>query len=667
VHVSGGISNLSFSFRGNDLVREAIHSAFLYHAIRAGLDMGIVNAGQLPVYEDIPKDLLERVEDLIFARRPDATERMIEMAEQVKGRGRRAEQDLAWRAGSVEERLSHALVHGVLDFIEADTEEARQKYGRPLTVIEGPLMAGMNVVGDLFGAGKMFLPQVVKSARAMKKAVAVLEPYLEKERTPGSSKGRIVMATVKGDVHDIGKNIVGVVLRCNGYEVIDLGVMVPADRILDTAVEQRCDLVGLSGLITPSLAEMVHVAKEMERRKLPQPLLIGGATTSRQHTAVRIAPAFEGPTVHVQDASRAVGVVANLLDAEGRAGFDRANREQQERLRALHSERREKPLLPIAEARTRRAAIEWKASDLARPSFVGTRVLDPIPVATLRPFIDWTFFFSAWELPGRFPKVLDNPRYGGEARKLYADANALLDRIEREGLIVAKGVYGFWPAVAEGDDLVLFEDEGLAREVARFPMLRQQQPAGDAPLRSLADFVAPRESGLVDSLGAFAVTGGIGAAELAARFEGEHDDYHAILSKAVADRLAEAGAEWLHAEARRAWGYGRGEGLSNEDLIEERYRGIRPAFGYPACPDHHEKRRLFALLGAERIDMALTESCAMTPAASVSGLYFAHPEARYFSVGRIGSDQVDDYARRKGLSVREVERWLAPNLGYDPD
>jgi 5-methyltetrahydrofolate--homocysteine methyltransferase len=667
VHVSGGISNLSFSFRGNDLVREAIHSAFLYHAIHAGLDMGIVNAGQLPVYEDIPKDLLERALDLIFARRPDATERMIEIAEQVKGRGRSPEQDLAWRAGTVEERLAHALVHGVLDFIEADTEEARQKYAHPLAVIEGPLMAGMNVVGDLFGAGKMFLPQVVKSARAMKKAVAVLEPYLEKERTAGSSKGRIVIATVKGDVHDIGKNIVGVVLRCNGYEVIDLGVMVPADKILDTAVEQRCDLVGLSGLITPSLAEMVHVAKEMERRKLPQALLIGGATTSRQHTAVRIAPAFGGPTVHVQDASRAVGVVANLLDAEARATFDRANREQQERLRALHSERRERPLLLLAEARARRAAIEWKASDLARPSFLGTRVIDPIPVATLRPYIDWTFFFSAWELPGRFPKVFEHPAYGGEAKKLYADANALLDRIEREGLIVAKGVYGFWPAVAEGDDIVLFEDETLARERARFPMLRQQQPAGDAPLRSLADFVAPRESGLVDSLGAFAVTGGIGAAELAARFEGERDDYHAILSKAVADRLAEAGAEWLHAEARRAWGYGQGERLDYEDLIEERYRGIRPAFGYPACPDHHEKRRLFALLGAERIGMGLTESCAMVPAASVSGLYFAHPQARYFSVGRIGSDQVEDYARRKGMSVREVERWLQPNLGYDAE
>ena len=667
VHVSGGISNLSFSFRGNDVVREAIHSAFLYHAIHAGLDMGIVNAGQLPVYEDIPKELLERALDLIFARRPDATERMIEMADKVKGRGQNREQDLAWRAGSVEERLSHALVHGVLDFIEADTEEARQKYPRPLAVIEGPLMAGMNVVGDLFGAGKMFLPQVVKSARAMKKAVAVLEPYLEKERTPGSSKGRVVMATVKGDVHDIGKNIVGVVLRCNGYEVIDLGVMVPADRILDTAVEQRCDLVGLSGLITPSLAEMVHVAKEMERRKLPQALLIGGATTSRQHTAVRIAPAFGGPTVHVQDASRAVGVVANLLDGDARVELDRKNRQEQERLRALHTDRRERPLLAIAEARARRPALEWRAADLARPAFFGVRVLDPIPVATLRPFIDWTFFFSAWELPGRYPKVLDHPAYGGEARKLLADANALLDRIEREGLVTAKAVFGFWPAVADGDDLVLFEDESLERERDRFPMLRQQQPAERAPLRSLADFVAPRASGLVDSIGAFAVTGGLGAEALAARFEREHDDYQAILTKAVADRLAEAGAEWLHAEARRAWGYGLAEHLRQEDLIEERYRGIRPAFGYPACPDHSEKRRLFELLGAERIGMALTESCAMTPAASVSGLYFAHPEARYFSVGRIGSDQVAEYARRKGMPLREVERWLHPNLGYDPD
>jgi 5-methyltetrahydrofolate--homocysteine methyltransferase len=456
-----------------------------------------------------------------------------------------------------------------------------------------------------------------------------------------------------------------VVLRCNGYEVIDLGVMVPADRILDTAVEKRCDLVGLSGLITPSLDEMVHVAKEMERRKLPQPLLIGGATTSRQHTAVRIAPAFEGATVHVQDASRAVGVVASLLDGAARPDFDRANRDLQARLRSLHADRRQRPLLALSEARARRPVVAWKPDDLARPSFFGVRALD-LPVAMLRPSIDWTFFFSAWELPGRYPKILENPTYGEEAKKLLADANALLDRIEREGLVTAKAVYGFWPAVADGDDLVLFEDEHLTREVARFPMLRQQQEAGNAPLRSLADFVAPRESGLVDSVGAFAVTGGLGAAELSERFEREHDDYQAILTKAVADRLAEAGAEWLHGEARRAWGYGARERLTNEELIEEKYRGIRPAFGYPACPDHTEKRRLFELLGAERIGMALTESFAMTPAASVSGLYFAHPESRYFSVGRIGRDQVADYAKRMGTTTAEVERWLGPNLGYDP-
>jgi 5-methyltetrahydrofolate--homocysteine methyltransferase len=668
VHVSGGISNLSFSFRGNDAVREAIHAAFLYHAIRAGLDMGIVNAGQLPVYEDIPAQLKERVEDLIFARRPDATERMIEAAEAVKGKGQRREQDLAWRENPVEQRLSHALVHGVVDFIEADAEEARQKLGRPLLVIEGPLMDGMNVVGDLFGAGKMFLPQVVKSARAMKKAVAYLEPYLEADRSAGerTTKGRIVMATVKGDVHDIGKNIVGVVLRCNSYEVIDLGVMVPADKILDTAVEQGCDLIGLSGLITPSLDEMVHVAKEMERRGLEKPLLIGGATTSRQHTAVRIAPAFHGSTVHVQDASRAVGVVANLLDTGGRAEFDRKNRETQERLRALHADRRERPLLRIADARARGAAIAWRVEDLARPAFWGRRVLEALPLEALRPYIDWTFFFSAWELKGRIPKIFEHPAYGREARELYDAANRLLDQITREKRLVASGVYGFWPAWSEGDDVVLFEDEARAHEIARFPMLRQQQEAEGAPLRSLADFVAPRESGLLDSLGAFAVTGGLGAEALAAHFEADHDDYHAIMTKALADRLAEAFAEYLHAQARRDWGFGERERLTNEDLIEERYRGIRPAFGYPACPDHTEKRQLFALLRADEAGMALTESYMMTPAASVSGLYFAHPEARYFSLGRVGRDQLEDYARRKGWSLAEAERWLAPNLGYEP-
>ncbi len=667
VHVSGGISNLSFSFRGNDAVREAIHAAFLYHAIRAGLDMGIVNAGQLPVYEDIPADLKERALDLLFARRPDATERMIEAAEAVKGKGQRREQDLAWREGTVEQRLSHALVHGVVDFIEADAEEARQKLGRPLSVIEGPLMDGMNVVGDLFGAGKMFLPQVVKSARAMKKAVAYLEPYLEADRSAGerTTKGRIVMATVKGDVHDIGKNIVGVVLRCNSYEVIDLGVMVPADKILDTAVERGCDLIGLSGLITPSLDEMVHVAKEMERRGVEKPLLIGGATTSRQHTAVRIAPAFHGSTVHVQDASRAVGVVANLLDTGGRAEFDRKNRETQERLRALHADRRERPLLRIADARARRAAIAWRAPDLARPAFWGRRVLEALPLEALRPYIDWTFFFSAWELKGRIPKIFEHPAYGREARELYDAANRLLDQITREKRLVASGVYGFWPAWSDGDDVVLFEDEAREREITRFPMLRQQQQAEGAPLRSLADFVAPRESGLLDSLGAFAVTGGLGAEALAAHFEADLDDYHAIMTKALADRLAEAFAEYLHAQARRDWGFGEHD-LTNEDLIEERYRSIRPAFGYPACPDHSEKRRLFALLRADEAGMALTESCMMTPAASVSGLYFAHPESRYFSVGRIGRDQLEDYARRKGWSLAVAERWLAPNLGYEP-
>jgi 5-methyltetrahydrofolate--homocysteine methyltransferase len=593
---------------------------------------------------------------------------MIEIAESVKGKGQRREQDLAWREATVEERLSYALVHGVVDFIEADAEEARQKLGRPLSVIEGPLMDGMNVVGDLFGAGKMFLPQVVKSARAMKKAVAYLEPFLAAERAEGasSSKGRIVMATVKGDVHDIGKNIVGVVLRCNSYEVIDLGVMVPADKILDTAVEQGCDLIGLSGLITPSLDEMVHVAREMERRGLEKPLLIGGATTSRQHTAVRIAPAFHGSTVHVQDASRAVGVVANLLDAGGRTDFDRRNRETQERLRALHRDRNERPLVAIAEARKRGAALRFGPEEIARPSFWGRREVRELPLERLRPHIDWTFFFSAWEMKGRFPKILDSPTYGTEARKLYEDANRLLDRIVREETITARGAYGFWPAFSDGDDLVLFEDESATREAARFPMLRQQQEAEGAPLRSLADFVAPRGSGRIDSVGGFAVTGGLGAEALADRFAAEHDDYDSIMTKALADRLAEAFAEFLHAQARRDWGYGRAERLSNEDLIEERYRGIRPAFGYPACPDHHEKKRLFELLAADRIGMGLTESYMMTPAASVSGLYFAHPEARYFSVGRIGRDQVLDYARRKGWTLAEAERWLAPNLAYEP-
>ncbi len=667
--VSGGVSNLSFSFRGNDAVREAIHTAFLYHAIRAGLDMGIVNAGQLGVYEEIPPELLERVEDLLFNRRPDATERMVEYAESVKGRGRKRELDLSWREGSVEERLSHALVHGIVDWIDADTEEARQKYPRPLHVIEGPLMDGMRIVGDLFGAGKMFLPQVVKSARAMKRAVAVLTPYLEAEKgEEKGSQGKIVMATVKGDVHDIGKNIVGVVLGCNRYEVVDLGVMVPCDRILQTALDEGADLIGLSGLITPSLDEMVSVAREMERRGFEKPLLIGGATTSRQHTAVKIAPQYRGSVVHVNDASRAVNVVASLLDRKQRPEFDARNRERQEQLRALHAQRQERPLLSLEQARARRLRIEWRAEDLPAPTFRGRRVVEDVGVGDLVPYIDWTFFFSAWELKGRFPRILDHPEMGAAAREVYAHGQALLRRLGDEKLLTPRGVYGLWPAASEGDDLVLYADAGRSRELARFPMLRQQavQPEGK-PHLSLADFVAPAGSGFADHVGAFAVTSGGEALELARGFEAAHDDYSSILVKALADRLAEAFAELLHARARRDWGYGQGEALTNEDLIAERYRGIRPAHGYPACPDHSEKHTLFALLEASAVGIRLTESCAMEPAASVSGLYLAHPQARYFTVGRLGRDQVEDYARRKGMERAEAERWLAPNLGYDPE
>ena len=668
---SGGISNLSFAFRGNDAVREAIHSAFLYHAIRAGLDMGIVNAGQLGVYEDIPPELLERVEDLLFNRRPDATERLVAYAEQVQGTARRREVDLSWREAPVEERLSHALVHGIVEFIEADTEEARQKLGRPLSVIEGPLMDGMKVVGDLFGAGKMFLPQVVKSARVMKRAVAYLEPFMEAEKAAGeaSSQGRIVLATVKGDVHDIGKNIVGVVLACNGFDVIDLGVMVPADRILDTAMDQGCDLVGLSGLITPSLDEMVHVAREMKRRGLELPLLIGGATTSRQHTAVKIAPEYAGPVVHVLDASRAVGVVSDLMDRDRRRELERRNREEQERLRELHAGRSRRPLLPLDEARARRLVLAFEPETTPVPATLGRQILTEVPLGELVPYIDWTFFFSAWEMKGRFPAILDDPRLGTEARRLYEDGRRLLDRIVEKEWLRAAAVYGFWPAEARGDDLVLFEDAARTRERARFPMLRQQEIRGrEGPLRSLADYVAPAGAGVPDHVGAFAVTAGLGAEEIAARFAAEHDDYGAILAKALADRLAEAFAEYLHQRARREWGYERpGELEALEDLLAERFRGIRPAFGYPACPDHSEKERLFELLGAAEAGIELTESFAMHPAASVSGLYFHHPAARYFAVGRIGRDQVEDYAARKGVPRRDVERFLRPLLAYDPE
>jgi 5-methyltetrahydrofolate--homocysteine methyltransferase len=665
VKVSGGVSNLSFSFRGNEPVRRAIHSAFLYHARQAGLDMAIVNAGQLPVYDDIPADLKEHVEDILFARRPDATERMVRFAETVQGGALERIEDLSWREGSVEERLSHALVHGIDDFIVEDAEEARQGYDRPLEVIEGPLMDGMRIVGDLFGAGKMFLPQVVKSARAMKKAVAYLEPFMEREKEATiaaggavRSQGRVVLATVKGDVHDIGKNIVGVVLGCNSYEVIDLGVMAPADLILDTAVEQGCDIVGLSGLITPSLDEMVNVAKEMERRGLALPLLIGGATTSRAHTAVRIAPAYGQPTVHVIDASRVVGVVSDLLDDGRRSSLDERNRAEQARLRAQHEEREKTPLLPYRRAVENRTPIEWRAEDLPTPSFTGARVVE-VPVEALLPYIDWTFFFTAWELKGRYPQVLDHPRHGAAARELFADAQELLGRIAEDASIAPRGVYGFWPAHAEGDDLVL--PNGVV-----FPMLRQQvDKGGEAPNRSLADYVAPLGSGLDDHVGAFAVAA-FGADDLAKRFEAEHDDYRAIMAKALADRLAEAFAEHLHERARFDWGY-ETERRPNDDLIAERFRGIRPAFGYPACPDHSLKRRLFDLLDAPRIGIDLTESFAMTPVAAVSGLYLAHPQARYFNVGRLGKDQLEDYARRLGESVAEAERWLRPNLAYDPD
>jgi 5-methyltetrahydrofolate--homocysteine methyltransferase len=669
-------------------VREAIHSVFLYHAIKAGLDMGIVNAGQLVVYEDIPKDLLEHVEDVVFNRRPDATERLVTFADQVKGTGKKREIDLGWRDKPVEERLAFALVHGVVEFIEQDAEEARQKLGRPLDVIEGPLMDGMKTVGDLFGAGKMFLPQVVKSARAMKKAVAYLEPFMEAEKAalsrreesesssagaaahgggaPRASRkdnaGRILLATVKGDVHDIGKNIVGVVLGCNNYEVIDLGVMVPVDRILREAAERDVDVIGLSGLITPSLDEMVVVAREMERRQIRTPLLIGGATTSRQHTAVKIAPEYGQPTVHVLDASRAVDVVSSLLSDQKRDAFMATVRSEQADLREKHSARRERALLTYDAAKANRLKTDWDSVPLAAPWFIGRRIADP-GLDALTPFIDWTFFFSAWELKGRFPAILDHPEYGAAARDLYEHAQTLLGRIVREKLLAARGVYGFWPANSVGDDIVVYKDDARKTELVRFPMLRQQEPIADArPNRSLADFVAPRDTSVPDYVGAFAVTAGIGCEALVKEFEAQHDDYNAIIVKALADRLAEAFAEYLHAQARRDWGYGANERLSPEELVAEKYRGIRPAFGYPACPDHTEKATLFRLLHAPEIGIELTESFAMLPAASVSGLYFSHPQAKYFNVGRIGRDQLEDYARRKGMTIEEAERWLAPNL-----
>ncbi|HEU4947277.1 MAG TPA: methionine synthase [Kribbella sp.] len=655
-HLSGGISNLSFSFRGNDVVREAMHSAFLFHAVQAGLDMGIVNAGQLAVYQDIPADLLELVEDVLFDRREDATDRLVSFAETVSGSGTRRTLDLSWREAPVAERLSHALVHGIVDFIEEDTEEARQSMARPLEVIEGPLMDGMKVVGDLFGAGKMFLPQVVKSARVMKRSVAYLEPFMEAEKEQARlagqvetarGQGKVVMATVKGDVHDIGKNIVGVVLGCNNYEVIDLGVMVPAARIIDTAVTEGADAIGLSGLITPSLDEMVNVATEMQRRGLKLPLLIGGATTSRQHTAVRIAPAYDKTTVHVLDASRVVGIVSDLLDADRAEELAASNRIEQQTLREQHESKQRRPLLTIEEARANREVVSF--DELAVPAFTGVRIVEP-DLSSLREMIDWQFLFLAWELKGKYPAILDQP----VARDLFDDANALLDEIVADGSFQARGAYGFWPAHSSGDDIVI--ESG-----AVFPMLRQQtvKPEGRSN-RCLADYIAPAG----DHLGGFGVAIH-GAEDLAARFEKQNDDYRAIMVKALADRLAEAFAEYVHLRARRDWFEPDAEPLL-EDLHAERFRGIRPALGYPASPDHSEKQLLFELLEADRLGLRLTESFAMTPAASVSGLIFAHPQSRYFTVGRIGRDQTQDYARRRALALPEIERWLRPNLAYTP-
>jgi 5-methyltetrahydrofolate--homocysteine methyltransferase len=678
--VSGGVSNISFSFRGNNKVREAMHSAFLYHAIAAGMDMGIVNAGMLEVYEEIEPELKVLVEDVLLNRRPDATERLVDHGEKLKAESagdvvseKKAEE---WRNGTVEERLSHALVKGIDAYIEIDAEEARVKLGRPLLVIEGPLMAGMSVVGDLFGAGKMFLPQVVKSARVMKKAVAHLTPFMEAEKAAMvaagevvKAQGKILLATVKGDVHDIGKNIVGVVLACNNYDVIDLGVMVSCEKILERAKEEKADMIGLSGLITPSLDEMVHVAKEMERQGFKLPLLIGGATTSRRHTAVKIAPHYSEPVVHVLDASRAVPVTTSLLSDDGKAAFVAQHRADYEALRAAHAAPRQQ-VVSLDVARARRTPIEWRADPdaLPVPAFLGVRVLDNFPLATLREFIDWTPLFHAWGLKGVYPRILEHEEQGEQARQIFTEANALLDVMIEKNLITARGVYGFFPASAVGDDVELYTDETRGTVLERFHFLRQQaNREGSEPCRSLADFIAPKETGLPDHIGAFAVTSGIGLKELCDRFRAENDDYNAIMAEAIADRLAEAFAECLHKRVRDDWGYGLSENLTPDELIHEKYRGIRPAAGYPACPDHTEKGPLWHLLDVQaNTGMLITESFAMWPGSSVSGLYFAHPESRYFSLGKIDRDQVVDYHERKGMSVAEVERWLGQNLNYDP-
>ena len=678
--VSGGVSNISFSFRGNNTVREAMHSAFLYHAIKAGMDMGIVNAGMLEVYQEIPKDLLELVEDVLLNRRPDATERLVEFADNIKTKGKVIVRDEEWRKEPVEQRLSHALVKGIIEYLDEDVEEARQKYARPLEVIEGPLMDGMNIVGDLFGSGKMFLPQVVKSARVMKKAVAYLLPFIELEKQrvllsgedtaadSRSNAGKILMATVKGDVHDIGKNIVGVVLACNNFEVIDLGVMVPAQRIIEEAKKQQVDIIGLSGLITPSLDEMVHFAKEMEREGFTIPLIVGGATTSRIHAAVKVAPNYSGPAIHVLDASRSVTVCSNLMSETGRDEYIKGIKDEYEKAREAHlNKKSDKRFVSLDNARELKFNINLNGMMPPKPTFTGTKVFEAYPLEKLVPYIDWTPFFHTWELRGSFPKIFDDKFVGVEAKKLYDDAQELLKRIVRDKLLQANGVIGFWPANSVGDDIEIYTDESRTQVLETIYTLRQQaEKAKGEPYYALSDFIAPKDSGIKDYWGGFAVTTGIGCDELVAEFEKDHDDYNSIMAKALADRLAEAFAEKMHELIRKDyWGYAKTEQLDTVELIKEEYQGIRPAPGYPACPDHTEKITLFELLKAEdNAHMHLTESLAMTPAASVSGFYFAHPQSRYFGLGKISKDQVEDYAKRKNMSVETVERWLGPNINY---
>ncbi len=686
-HVSGGVSNVSFSFRGNQKVREAMHSAFLYHAIQNGMDMGIVNPTMLEVYSNIDKDLLDRVEDVLLNRREDATERLLDFAETVKGSAKKKEVDNEWRNGSIEERLTYALVRGVIDFIDVDTEEARLKYGRPLNVIEGPLMAGMSVVGDLFGAGKMFLPQVVKSARVMKKSVAYLEPFLEAEKLAAKNRflesgnaedeksgakqnPKILMATVKGDVHDIGKNIVGVVLACNNYDVIDLGVMVPTEKIIEAAKREKVDIIGLSGLITPSLDEMVHVAKEMQREKMTLPLLIGGATTSRIHTAVKIDPVYDGPVVHVLDASRSVPVASEFINQETFDGIKVRFKKEYEKMRSdYESRKQDKNYITLTEARKNKSKIDWDASVITKPAFFGNKILKNYPLEEIKKYIDWTPFFQTWMLAGRYPGILKDSVVGIEAQKLFDDAQIMLDQIIKDKSLQAHGVFGFYPASrTEKDDVTLFNPGDSKKEFSEFHFLRQQnKKAKDLPNFCLADFIAPATEGKEDYLGMFAVTAGVGIEKLLEKYKADHDDYSDIMVKALADRLAEAFAECLHEKVRREfWGYAKNETLSNDEMIEEKYQGIRPAPGYPACPDHTEKKILFEILDAEKqVGIKLTESYAMYPASSVSGFYFSHPDSKYFGLGKIEKDQVIEYAERKGMKLEEIERWLAPNLSYD--